>query len=134
MAKLNREDLQELRKSIKKDIEKRKKEDKTTQIIVGIGSCGIAAGAEETMTEFIKALEERHITNAIVKQTGCMGLCYAEPTVEVIVDGMPDIIYGNVDPTIARAIVDRHIRRGELINDHIFDRPAGDILRSKEAR
>ena len=58
-----------------------------------------------------------------------MGLCYVEPTVEVKVPGMPDTIYGNVDADTARRIVRKHILGGKLVNEHIFDRPAKDIIK-----
>jgi len=65
----------------------------------------------------------------VVKQTGCMGLCYAEPTVEVKVPGMPDTIYGNVDAAVAKEIVESHIVNRKLVENHIFDKPAGDIIK-----
>ncbi|HOV63839.1 MAG TPA: (2Fe-2S) ferredoxin domain-containing protein [Spirochaetia bacterium] len=135
MAKMTLEDLRKLRESKKKEIDKRNRADKSVQIVVGMGTCGIAAGAKETLDAFLKELDEQNITNVLVKQTGCMGLCHVEPTVEVMKPGMPTIIYGDVNPTIAKAIVERHILKGELINDHIFDRPAADIVQTeKEAK
>ncbi len=59
-----------------------------------------------------------------------MGLCHAEPTVEVVAPNMPRIIYGGVDDKIARDIVKKHILGGVLINEHVFDRPAVDIVES----
>jgi NADP-reducing hydrogenase subunit HndB len=134
MAKMTLEELRKLRESKKKEIDKRDIADKSIQVVVGMGTCGIAAGAKETLDEFLKALDDKNVTNVLVKQTGCMGLCHVEPTVEVMKPGMPTIIYGNVDKSIARAIVERHILKGELINDHIFDRPAADIVKTKEAK
>ena len=65
-----------------------------------------------------------------VRRTGCMGLCHSEPTVEVVVPGMPTVVYGNVDAETARKIVSQHLERKLLVNDHIFDKPAADIVRS----
>ncbi|MCK5735987.1 MAG: (2Fe-2S) ferredoxin domain-containing protein, partial [Spirochaetaceae bacterium] len=59
--------------------------------------------------------------------TGCMGLCYAEPTVEVKMEGMPDTLYGKVDASVALKIVTLHLLGGKLVNDHVFDYPARDI-------
>jgi NADP-reducing hydrogenase subunit HndB len=83
------------------------------------------------MDAFLEASGARNLTNVIFKQTGCMGLCSVEPTVEVKVPGMPDTIYGNVDAETAREIVREHLVRGRMVNNHIFDRPAGDILKNK---
>ena len=58
-----------------------------------------------------------------------MGLCYSEPTVEVRAPEMPDVIYGNVDAAVAKEIVEKHIMRKEMVQDHIQDKPAGDIIK-----
>lgn len=129
MAKMTLEELRNLRNSQKKEIDKRDIAGKEIQVIVGMGTCGIAAGARETMKAFLAALEEENLRNVIVKQTGCMGLCYAEPTVEVIMPEMPGVIYGNVDAATAAEIVRSHLVHRTLVNNHIFDRPAGDIVK-----
>jgi NADP-reducing hydrogenase subunit HndB len=131
MAKMRLDDLRQLREKTKKDLNRRNTGDKDITIIVGMGTCGIAAGAKETLSAFLESLEAEGVDNAVVKQTGCMGLCYVEPTVEVRVPNMPDTIYGNVDPEVAGKIVRRHIKRGELVDNHVFDRPAEDIMESK---
>ena len=100
-----------------------------TQVIVGLGTCGVAAGAEAVLAVFREELARAGLPNVTVRRTGCMGLCHSEPTVEVAVPGMPAVVYGNVDPEAARKIVGQHIVRGLLVNDHVFDKPAADIVR-----
>jgi NADP-reducing hydrogenase subunit HndB len=129
MAKLTLEDLRKLREGKKKEMAFRETEGKTTQIIIGMGTCGIAAGAKEVFDAFIEDLGAKGISDTTIKQTGCMGLCYSEPTVEVAVPGMPSVIYGNVDVATAHKIVDEHIVNHRLVSDHIFDKPAADIVR-----
>ncbi len=129
MAKLTLDDLRKLRDEKRKTMEMRDPENKEAQIIVGMGTCGIAAGAKETFNTIIEELNDQDITNVLVRQTGCMGLCHSEPTVEVVVDGMPTIIYGNVDAELGRKIVTRHVVGKKLIDDHICDKPAMDIIR-----
>lgn len=129
MAKMTLEQLRSLRNNTKKEMDKRESEGKDIQVIIGMGTCGIAAGAKETLNAFMDAIEVNSIKNVLIKQTGCMGLCYVEPTVEVKVPGMPDTIYGNVDETVAKEIVEKHIVRNELVDKHIFDRPASDIVK-----
>ena len=97
MAKLTLEDLRKMRSEKQKAMEMRDNSNKDVQVIVGMGTCGIAAGAKETFTTLIDMLNEKSLTNVLVRQTGCMGLCHSEPTVEVVVPGMPSVIYGNVD-------------------------------------
>ena len=125
MAKLSLETLRKLREEQR--MERRDAGGESIQIIVGMGTCGIAAGAKEALNVFLGEAYTRKMDNVVVKQTGCMGLCHAEPTVEVKMEGMPDILYGKVDADTARKIVGLHILGGKLVNDHVFDYPARDI-------
>jgi len=128
MGKMTLEDLRALREEQRKSLSRRNVENKDMEIIVGMGTCGIAAGAKETLDAFVRELDENSIKNVRVSQTGCMGLCYVEPTVEVVVPGMPDVIYGKVNPEVAGKIIRKHIMNKTLVNDHIYDRPAADIV------
>jgi len=121
------ETLRKLREEQKEAIERRESGDKSIHIIVGMGTCGIAAGAKEALNVFLGEAYTRKMDNVVVKQTGCMGLCHAEPTVEVKMEGMPDTLYGKVDASVARKIVNLHLLGGKLVNDHVFDYPARDI-------
>ena len=129
MAKMTLEQLRELRENKKAELDKRDTEGKSVHIIIGMGTCGIAAGAKESLDAFLDEIEKHHVQNVVVKQTGCMGLCYVEPTVEIRMAGMPDTIYGKVDGTTARSIVTEHIMAGKLVDNHIYDKPAKDIVR-----
>jgi len=129
MAKLTLADLKKLRDDKKKEIVKRDADGKTTQVIIGMGTCGIAAGAKDAFTAFLDEIDAKGLTNVAVTQTGCMGLCYAEPTVEVIVPGMPAIVYGNVKAELAKRIVDEHIVENKIIGDNVFGKPMADIVR-----
>ena len=124
------EELRKLRESKKTDIQRREAEGKDIQVIVGMGTCGIAAGAKGTLDAFINALDENKLVDKVlVRQTGCMGLCHSEPTVEVISPGMPNVIYGRVDAAAAKEIVKKHILGHELLDNHILNRPAADIMK-----
>ena len=128
MAKLTLADLKKLREDKVAAINPRNMENKDTQIIVGMGTCGIAAGAKETFDVFVEELNRAGLQNVAIRQTGCMGLCHSEPTVEVVVPGMPTVVYGKVDSETARKIVTQHVCRKLMVNDHIFDKPAADIV------
>lgn len=128
MEKMTLAELRALREKQKKSLSRRSVNNKDIEVIVGMGTCGIAAGAKETLDAFVRELDENGLKNVRVTQTGCMGLCYVEPTVEVVVPGMPDVIYGKVDAEVAGKIVRKHLMNKTLINDHIYDHPAADIV------
>ncbi|MBT8046112.1 MAG: hypothetical protein KJN67_02995 [Pontiella sp.] len=129
MAKMTLEELRKLRESKKKEMVQRDGDEKSAQIIIGMGTCGIAAGAKEAFDAFLDELNSHEIKDTRITQTGCMGLCFSEPTVEVAVPGMPRVIYGNVTDKVARRIVREHIIEKALVSDHIFDKPAADIIK-----
>lgn len=128
MAKMTLDDLKKLRDAKRSDLERRSPENKAIHVVVGMGTSGIAAGAKDTLAAFVDELGKHNLTNVAVRQVGSMGLDHAEPTVEVRKPGLPTVIYGKVTPAVAKAIVERHIVRDELVSEHIFDRPAVDII------
>ena len=89
--------------------------DQVVQVKVGMATCGIASGAKETMKYFVEELEQEAI-DAVVTQTGCMGYCYAEPTVEVKLPGKEPLVYGHVNKEKVHEIIDKYIKRGELVD------------------
>ena len=80
-----------------------------------MATCGIAAGAKEIMNYFIEALDREHV-DALVTQTGCMGYCYAEPTVEILVPGKEPLVFGYVNKAKVDEIISQYIRCGILID------------------
>ncbi len=130
MAKMNLEQLRKLREDKKQDLTRREVEGKEIQVIVGMGTCGIAAGAKRTFDAIVDAVNAAGLGDqAIIRQTGCMGLCYVEPTVEVVAPGMPTVIYGKMTEGIVKDLVAKHLVGKKLLDDHIFDRPAADIMK-----
>jgi NADP-reducing hydrogenase subunit HndB len=130
MAKMNLEQLRRLREEKKQDLTRREVEGKEIQIIVGMGTCGIAAGAKQTFDAIVEAVNAAGLGDkVIIRQTGCMGLCYVEPTVEVAAPGMPTVIYGKITEGVVKELVSKHLVEKKLLDDHIFDRPAADIMK-----
>lgn len=84
-------------------------------IKVSLATCGIAAGGNEIKAAIEEELAKQNINEVEIKSTGCMGYCYAEPTVEVYIPGKDSIVFGNVDDTRAVDIVKKYIKDGELI-------------------
>lgn len=85
------------------------------QVKVAMATCGIASGAKTVMEFMIEELEKRNI-KALVIQTGCMGYCFAEPTIEVTMPGKDPIVFGYVDTNKADQIIEKYIKRGELVD------------------
>jgi NADP-reducing hydrogenase subunit HndB len=130
MAKMTLEQLRKLREEKKQDLTRREVEGKEIQVIVGMGTCGIAAGAKQTFDAIVDAVNAAGIgEQVIIRQTGCMGLCYVEPTVEVIAPGLPAVIYGKITQDVVKDLVSKHLVGKRLLEDHIFDRPAADIMK-----
>ena len=85
------------------------------QVKVAMATCGIASGAKETMEFMTEALEKRGV-EAIVTQVGCMGYCYAEPTIEVTLPDSEPIVFGGVNRDKADEIIEKYIKGGELVD------------------
>lgn len=113
MAQLTRDDLKKVQPKIKAGQQ---------YVKVGMSTCGIAAGAQEVFDLFTKEIKQ-HDLNIVVTKTGCLGMCHAEPLVEVSVEGLPSVIYGRVNGEVAHRIIEEHVCGKRLVNDHIFDLP-----------
>ena len=85
------------------------------QIKVAMATCGIASGAKPIMEFFNEQLERRNISG-VVSQTGCMGYCYAEPTIEVRLPGKEPVVFGYVDLKRADQIIEKYIKTGEFVD------------------
>jgi len=89
------------------------------QIIVGMGTPGIAAGARETLKAILGFIEEKHLTNITVRQTGNIGMDSFEPIVKVQAADNAVVTYGKVTPFVARQIMEEHILAGKIVNDYV---------------
>jgi NADP-reducing hydrogenase subunit HndB len=111
-------DLKKKQDELRSNLSLREKADRPESLIqvkVAMATCGIASGAKDTMEYFLDELEKRNI-DAVVTQTGCMGYCYAEPTVEITKPGEDPIVFGWVDAKKADDIIEKYIKNGELVN------------------
>jgi NADP-reducing hydrogenase subunit HndB len=119
----NLQDLKKMRDELKGKINLREKSDNSesmVQVKVSMATCGIASGARETMNYMIDELDN-HAIDAVVTQTGCMGYCYAEPTIEVTLPGEKPLVFGNVNTKKASEIIEKYIKNGELVDGIIPD-------------
>jgi NADP-reducing hydrogenase subunit HndB len=85
------------------------------QVKVAMATCGIASGAKGVMEFMIEELDKRNI-DAVITQTGCMGYCYAEPTIEVTLPGKESVVFGYVDIRKADEIIEKYIKNGEYVD------------------
>jgi NADP-reducing hydrogenase subunit HndB len=111
-------DLRKLKSELQKKAELREKPDNpesSIQIRVGMATSGIASGARDVYNYFKEELGKRNI-NGLTIQVGDMGYCYAEPTVEVLLPGKESIVFGYVDVRKADQIIEKYIKKGELLD------------------
>jgi len=111
-------DLKKLQSEVQSKIKLRENGDhpeNLIQIKVSMATCGIASGAKDTMNFLIEELDHQGI-DAIVTQTGCMGYCYAEPTIELTIPGQKPVVYGFVNKTKALEIIEKHIKLNEMVD------------------
>lgn len=90
------------------------------QVIVAMGTCGIAAGARDTMKSILNFIETEHLSGVSVTQTGCMGMCEQEPIVQVIVGDQAKVVYGKVNADVAAQIMKQHVQNGTPVKDYVL--------------
>lgn len=109
------EDLRKLREKIKSEGVIRK--DAGTQIIVGMGTCGIAAGARQVMTAIMDEISKKNIPDIQIRQTGCIGMCEKEVLVDIVRPNEPRVTYGHVKPEDVPKIIDEHVLNGRIVGE-----------------
>lgn len=118
------EDLKRLREKLQD--ETRLRQSSGTQIIIGMGTCGIAAGAREVMTAILDEIAKRNLQDVEVRQTGCIGMCEKEVLVDVVRPGEPRITYGKVKPAVVSKIIAEHVVNGRIVEELVVGKITGD--------
>ena len=113
-------ELQALRDQRKQQIGVRDDAESNIRVLIGMGTCGIAAGARPVLAAFSQELETRKLTNVTLAQTGCIGLCQYEPIVEVILPGQEKVTYIRVTPEKVSRIVSDHIVNGNVCTEYLI--------------
>jgi len=113
------EDLKHLREKAQQEM--RVRQETGTKITVGMGTCGIAAGARETMHAIMEELDKRNI-EAHVATVGCIGMCSKEPLVDIEQAGKPRITYGNIHPDMVSRLIEEHLVNGRVVKEWVFGR------------
>ncbi len=115
------QELKAIRDKMKNQVGLRGEEENTTRVVVGMATCGIAAGARPVLTAFSDLVQEKGLSNVMVTQTGCIGLCMYEPIVEVMEPGKDKVTYVNVTPDKAKEIVDLHLIGGTVVAKYTIE-------------
>ena len=113
------DDLKRLREKAQQELVIRQRT--SPQITVGMGTCGIAAGARETMQAVLQELEKHDIV-AHVATVGCIGMCSKEPLVDIEQGGNPRITYANVHPDMIPHLIEEHLVNGNVVAEWAFGR------------
>lgn len=111
------DDLRKIKSEVQTKLSLRERSNHPEQLVqirVAMATCGIASGAKTVMDYMVNELDKRNIA-AVVTQTGCMGYCYAEPTIEVTIPGKDPLVFGYVDTKKADQIIEKYIKNGELV-------------------
>ena len=101
------EELKAIRDKMKKQMDLRDSSEDNIRVVVGMATCGIAAGARPVMTAFLDEIDKRGLKNVTVSQTGCIGVCRLEPIVEVFVPGQEKVTYVKMKPEMVPVVVEQ---------------------------
>ena len=111
-------ELKAMKEKLQSNIDLREKSDNPeamVQIKVAMATCGIASGAKQVMEHMMEKADELKLS-VVFTQTGCMGYCHAEPTIEVKVPGRDPIVFGHVDNKKADEILEKYVVNNELVD------------------
>ena len=112
------EELMALRDAAKAKMTVREDSSEITRIVVGMATCGIAAGARPVLNKFSEEIEKRNLANVQVTQTGCIGMCQYEPIAEVMVPGKEKVTYVKMTADKVAKIVSDHIVNGAPVVEY----------------
>ncbi len=112
-------DLQKMRDEAKKKVDLRDG-NKKYRVVVGMATCGIAAGARPVLTALLEAASTEDLS-CVITQTGCIGMCTLEPIVEVYNTDKEKTTYCKVTPDVARRIINEHIKKDHVVSDYVID-------------
>ena len=112
------EELAAIRAKMLEQVSLRKGDNIDTRIVVGMATCGIAAGARPVLLAFMDEINKRGLLDVTVAQTGCIGMCQFEPIVEVMMPGKDKVTYGKVTPEKVERIIVDHLVNGNPVTEY----------------
>ncbi len=115
------EELKAIRDKMRGQIDIREEDSDAMRVVVGMATCGIAAGARPVLRAFSDIVQERELKNVAVVQTGCIGLCQYEPIVEIYESNGKKTTYIKVKPEMVEEIVDQHVVKGNPVTKYTIE-------------
>ena len=112
------EELAALRERMKNNVAMRQDNSTATRVVVGMATCGIAAGARPVLTAFVEEVNRRGLKDVVVTQAGCIGMCKMEPIVEVFQPGKEKVTYVKMTPEKVARIVTEHLVNGSPVTEY----------------
>lgn len=112
------EELMAIRDKTRQNMTAREGTGEVTRVVVGMATCGIAAGARPVLNAFSQEIAKRKLAHVTVSQTGCIGMCQYEPIVEVFVPGQEKVTYVKMTPEKAAKVVADHIVNGNVVTEY----------------
>lgn len=97
----------------------------STRIVIGMATCGIAAGARPVLNAFVEGVHNKGLTDVMVTQTGCVGLCQYEPIVEILEPGKEKVTYIKMDAKKAEEVIEQHLVRGQIVSEYTINSAMG---------
>ena len=112
------EELRAIREKMRDQIDLRQKDDNNIRVVIGMATCGIAAGARSVLNAFTEEARKRNLNNVTISQTGCIGLCQHEPMVEIFEPGKEKVTYIKMNPEKAAKVVLEHLVNRQIVADY----------------
>ncbi|MDP4120372.1 MAG: (2Fe-2S) ferredoxin domain-containing protein [Bacillota bacterium] len=111
-------ELQAIRDKAKQQMNMRGEQPDAIRVLVGMATCGIAAGAKPVLNAFVEEAAKRNLQNVIITQTGCIGICQFEPVVEIEIPGQDKVTYVKMTPEKAVRIVNDHLVNNNVVTEY----------------
>ena len=115
------EELRAIRERMQGKVGMRSEDASQIKIVVGMATCGIASGARPVLNVLADEVQKRGMSNVVVTQTGCLGLCQYEPVIEVYVPGQEKVTYTKMNVDKAIEMLEQHIVRGYTLGKYTLN-------------
>lgn len=112
------EELQAIRDKARSQVILRENNDNAVRVLIGMATCGIAAGARPVLSAFVEETAKRGLDHVMITQTGCIGICQYEPVVEVVAPGQEKVTYVKMTPEKAVRVVNDHLVNGNVVTEY----------------
>lgn len=116
------EELRAVRERVQAQVGIRSEGDNATRVVVGMATCGIAAGARPVLNAFAEEVAKRGLKDVVVTQTGCIGLCMYEPIVEVYIPGQEKVTYIHMTAEKVKDVIEQHLVRGQVVDEYTINK------------